>query len=311
MRCATMTARTRARGGGSASELAVLGSLNLDYTVPVERRPTPGETVVGGTLTIAPGGKGANQAVAAAIAGARVAMLGCVGADPDGQLVTARLASHGVDCSGVIRKPGVRTGIAMISVTADGDNAIIVSPGANHAIDDAALEQLLASISDRATILLQGELQPATLVATLERLAARPTRVVLNLAPAVDLPHAALHALDCLVVNRQEAAQLLQVDEFDLGPDWALAALRALGPEAVVLTLGAHGAAAADRRGPLQLPALAVPVVDTTGAGDALVGTLATGLAQGALLRDALAAGIAAAAHVVQRPGAQSGMSVV
>ncbi|MQA94000.1 MAG: ribokinase [Streptosporangiales bacterium] len=287
-------------------EVVVVGSLNADLVVRVSDRPGAGETVLGSDLATYPGGKGANQAVAAGRVGGSVAMVGRVGADGHGRLLRGSLGDAGVDAAHVLDTDRP-TGVAMIIVDGSGDNSIVVSPGANGALtpdDVAAAGPVIA----RASVLcLQLEIPFDTLGAAARAAAEAGTRVVLNLAPAAAIPEETLKLCDPLVVNEHEAAFLLGTGvDAVADPDGAAAALRELGPRSVVITLGATGAYVADDTETASLPAPSVTAVDTTGAGDAFVGALAVRLARGDGLATAAAYAVKVGAAVVQREGAQS-----
>ncbi|WP_456413791.1 ribokinase, partial [Oceanithermus profundus] len=250
----------------SASVL-VVGSLNMDLVVPVPRHPKPGETVVGGDLRRFPGGKGANQAVAAARLGARVRMIGRVGADAYGTELKRGLEAEGIGTEDVAELD-VPTGVALISVGEDGQNAIVVSPGANARLrpDDLSPERFAAA----GVVVLQLETPLETVQRAAELGRAAGARVLLNAAPAQPLPEGLLGALGVLVVNEFEAARVADTREPE-GPEEALALARALArrvPVAVV-TLGARGLVWAGAEGEGTLPAFEVRAVDTTAAGDA------------------------------------------
>jgi ribokinase len=286
------------------TEVVVLGSINVDYVVEVPHRPAGGETIVGADVRLLPGGKGANQAVAVAHAGGRVAMVGCVGADPDGDLARDALAGHGVDVRRLATVAGARTGNAYIFVTPDGENSIAVASGANRRVDPAAALQATAELRPRV-VLLQGELPSGTTAALLEGVHG-DAHVVVNLAPVLELPEASRAHWDTLVVNAGEAAALLGRDALgEMAPHAAAAALRRRPDQAVVITLGPDGAVAVDATGEVAVAAPVVDVVDTTGAGDAFVGVLALALARGAPLRSAVEAGVEAGARAVGYMGAQ------
>ncbi|MBM7771006.1 ribokinase [Actinokineospora baliensis] len=263
--------------------VVVVGSANADLVVPVGRRPGPGETVLGGDTRVLPGGKGANTAVAAARLGAGVRFAGAVGSDQFGDLVLASLAEAGVDVAGV-RRPEQPTGLAYIAVTPDGENSIIVSPGANSRLrpEDVRL--------DGASVLVASLEVPVPVVEHAVLAAEQAgVRVVLNLSPVAVLSPRVLAVLDPLVVNEHEAAALGNL----------------LGARSVVVTRGALGADVVTASGTITVPAPKVEVVDTTGAGDAFVGALAAGLANGAQLVDAVRAAVEVASLSVTLPGAQ------
>jgi len=275
--------------------IAVVGSINLDVVVRVERLPAPGETVVGGDRAELPGGKGANQAVAAARLGAPVLLVGRVGADPAGRRLREGLAGEGVGVEHVAEDAETPTGMALIAVDAAGENTIVVSPGANarvaaHDVDAAAEE-----LAEAAVTLLQHEI-PAEAVSAAVRAAGGT--VVLNPAPA----RALTDRVDVLVPNRSELAALAAG-----GPPEEAAARLAVA-RAVVVTLGAEGALVVRDGHADRIPAPEVDAVDATGAGDAFCGALADALARGAELVEAARWAVGAAAVSVTRAGAQGGL---
>jgi ribokinase len=284
----------------------VVGSVNEDVMLQLGRRIRPGETVTAEHVERRPGGKGANQAAAAAAAGARVAMLGAVGDDPAGTRMLEDLRRRGVNTESVAAVPGVSTGTAYITVTPDGENTIVLDPGANRLVDAAAVEAAWPSLPPAGVLLSLLEI-PLDGVTAAVRLAAKTgMRPVVTLAPARPVPGELLHGLDPLLVNEHEAAFLLQAD--DLGGQVLDAAreLLRLGPKSAVVTAGAAGAAVADGAAARLLPAVPVAeVIDTTGAGDAFAGALAAALGRGADLDAAVAAGLRAGAEAVQRTGAR------
>jgi ribokinase len=315
----------------SAPRLTVLGSLNMDISVNVPRLPGPGATVLGGAAAFAPGGKGANQAVAAARLGGLVRMVGCVGDDDFGARLLATLGAEGVDASGVRVVPGVPTGLAMITVDEAGENIITVAPGANREVGAPEIAALGAAPAD--VLVVSAEIPVAAIRAALvaKGPAGAPVRV-LNLAPAP--PEAAellAEGVDWLVVNESEAAAALGIPVAGLdGAARAAADLAARGPRHVVVTAGAAGAAycgpgaraamkptepastgigeANAAHGAVTLPGFRVRAVDSVGAGDTFVGALAVALSAGIGPLDATVAAAAAAATATTRPGTQSGM---
>src|SRR4051812_48526522 len=266
----------------------VLGSLNVDLVTRVERHPRPGETVLGEGLEQLAGGKGANQAVAAAAAGARVTMVGCVGDDAGGTAYRARLERLGVDVSGLRVVEGSPTGTALIAVSDDGENSIIVVPGANDLLDEREVAAVdLLGPGD--VLLVQLEVPRAVVCTAVRRAAARGARVVLNTAPYAALPADVVALADPVVANEHEMAALAEA-----GAE----------PRSLLVTFGANGAAWDGATAPAHEVA-AVDVVDTTGAGDAFCGALAASLAAGADRPAALDAALAAGAAAVRHPGAQ------
>ena len=266
----------------------VLGSLNVDLVTHVERHPGPGETVLGEGLSRLAGGKGANQAVAAASAGAEVAMLGAVGDDDSGRAYVERLRRLGIDTSGVVVRADQPTGTALIVVDGAGENTIVVAAGANAGVGDEAISAV-ESAGAGDVLLAQLEVPLDTVARACDVAVRRGVRVVLNAAPYAVLPGESLTRADPVVVNEHEARML--ADTAGL-------------PASLLVTFGARGA---DWDG-LRLPAEDVPedeVVDTTGAGDAFCGALAAALARGEDRETALAAALAAGAAAVRHEGAQ------
>jgi ribokinase len=291
------------------ADVFVAGSINQDFVLSVERRPAPGETVTDARLATHNGGKGANQAAAAALLGASVAFLGCVGDDGFGGPLVRSLADKGVD-TGLMREvPGSSTGAAFITVTPDGENAITVAPGANRRLTAEDVDEASESIGDAKVLVAQMEIPLEVVLRAVEVAAASGTRVLLNLAPPFEVPRALLEKLDPLVINEHEAAFLLgeRVEGVDGTLD-AAPRLLALGPGSVVVTLGEDGAVFSDGESAQHLTAPKVEVVDTTGAGDAFVGALAAKLAGDASLEDAAAYAVRAGAAAVTEAGAQGAL---
>jgi ribokinase len=297
----------------SSVPLVVVGSANLDYTVVVERHPLPGETLLSTALTVGTGGKGANQAAAAARSGARPVFVGAVGTDPAGTGLLDNLSVAGVDVSHVARTTSAPTGIALITVAADGENTIVVAAGANATLDPARTAEIVAQLVAPGTVVLsQLEIPLPVLVAVARTGGAHGARLVLNLSPWREIPDDLLAYADPLVVNETEAAAVWgrpidSADDAASAENVAANAAVALlaRSRSVVITLGGDGVVVADGSGVVTLPARRVPVVDTTGAGDAFAGALAAGLAAGASLVDAVGSGIHAGSIAVQYLGAQ------
>jgi ribokinase len=281
--------------------ILVFGSLNADLVFEVRALPRRGETVLCPGYALVPGGKGANQAAAAAKAGASVRMVGHVGEDSFGDFLREGLMQAGVDCAGVAIADAA-TGVAVIGVEPGGENQIIVGSGANLAtranqVDDAEL-------GPGVTVLCQNEVDPEATFVLLERAARRGARTILNLAPAASVPARVLDAIDILVVNEIEAAMAASDQA---GNPRALArGLASRHDLTCVVTLGAEGAIAHGPTGGWRIGSLAVEPVDTTGAGDAFVGVLAAALDGGRALPEALRHASVAAGLACTRLGAQT-----
>ncbi|MBA2533681.1 MAG: ribokinase [Rubrobacter sp.] len=291
------------------ADVFVVGSINQDFVLNVERRPEPGETVTDAQLSKGNGGKGANQAAAAALLGAQVAFLGRVGDDGFGEPLVEALAEKGVDTSMVEATPGSSTGTAVITVTPDGENAITVAPGANRSLTDEDVDDAAEAIGGARVLVAQMEVSPEVVLRAVEVATQNGTRALVNLAPPFEVTRKLLEQLDPLVVNEHEAAFLL--GERVEGVDGALSAasqLLALGPRSVVVTVGKDGAVFSDGESTEHLPAPRVDVVDTTGAGDAFVGALAASLARDDSLEDAVAYAVRAGAAAVTKEGAQGAL---
>jgi ribokinase len=285
--------------------VAVVGSINQDLVVTVPRHPAPGETVLGTGHTTGPGGKGANQAVAAARLGARVAFVARVGDDAPGKESLAAMEASGVDVSRVGVDATARTGIAVVAVDEAGENSIVVSPGANAYCSPSDVDGA-RELLDRAEVtLIQLEIPLETVIRAAE-LAGH--RLVLNPAPARALPPRLLGVVDVLVPNRSELALLAGVAEPSSIDAAAKATAGISGPGAVVVTLGADGALVVVGGRADHIPAPEVQAVDTTGAGDAFCGALAAAMAAGTPLIDAVDMAVHAGALATTRIGAQSAL---
>jgi ribokinase len=284
--------------------LLVFGSINLDIAFQAERLPLAGETVLGKGYLISPGGKGANQAHAARLYGAEVHMAGAVGRDAFAAHALERLDAAGVDLSGV-QQVQAPTGCAGIVVDAQGENQIVVAPGANLALQSRHVAD--ATLARAHAVLLQMETDAGENQLLLQRARRQGALAVLNNAPARALDAAMLQALDVLVVNQGElGATALGAGVAGTDSAQLVRALSARFGLTVVLTLGAQGVLACADSQMLTLPAFPVPVVDTTGAGDTFAGVLTAALMEGLTLPAALQAASAAAALACTRAGAQA-----
>jgi ribokinase len=281
--------------------IIVPGSVNADLLFKVARLPRPGETVLCPSYVMAPGGKGANQAAAAAKAGAAVRFVGHVGDDAYGPVVRRLLEEAGVGCGGLATSPQP-TAIAVIGIDEGGENAIIVASGAN--LDTAAAQVTDAMLGPGATVLCQNEIRPAETFAVLTRAKRLNARTVLNMAPAASVPPGVLGVLDVLVVNELEAEAVAGVQEQP--PERVAAALATTYGLTCVVTLGRAGCIAVTAAEGWRVPVLPITPVDTTGAGDAFVGVLTAWLDEGAELVQAMRAASVAAACSCEQVGAQT-----
>ncbi|AFV87871.1 putative ribokinase protein [Acidipropionibacterium acidipropionici ATCC 4875] len=292
-----------------SQRIVVVGSVNADLRVTVERHPRPGETLLGGDGTVTPGGKGANQALAAARAGGNVTMIGAVGHDPNAAAALDLLRGSGADLSGIAEVDGP-TGVAVVMVAASGENEIVYIPGANATVGADAVASHAELLGQAAVVLCQGE-TPADGIARAQALAGG--RLVLNPAPVIELPPEVITAADPLIVNEHEGALVARMLDPDADvaaleedPGGCVRALRAAGCRSVVMTLGSAGALVAEGDDVTAIPAVRVDAVDTTGAGDAFAGALSARLAEGGTLLEACGYAARFAALTVTRTGAQA-----
>jgi len=288
------------------STIYVVGSLNADYVVAVERIPQVGETLPGGDLALYPGGKGANQAVAAARLGGRVKMIGQIGDDAPGRFLLESQILAGVDVSGIGESAGA-SGSALIYIVPSGDNSIVISPAANGRLTPIHVRERLAEIGPQDFLLCQLETPLETVAEALKIARAAGATTILDPAPARGLSPDILGNVDILTPNETEAAALLGASPPGTESESFIAAnaLRAMGPRTVILKLGERGCVVADGTEPRAIPGFAVEAVDTTAAGDTFNAALAVQLSGGAGMNDAARWANAAAAVSVTRKGAQ------
>jgi ribokinase len=284
-----------------SADVIVIGRANIDLTVRVPYLPVPGQTAIGSALVAAAGGKSLNQAIAVARLGGRSSLVANAGDDHWGHQVKNVLVHAGVDTTHMRLVPGAATGAAIVEVTPDGDNAIVLAVSPDTELTPSqitsALAQPLAPV-----MVIQLDMPPELITAALDT-ATPPTVRVGNLVPHDAMDRSRMRDLDVFVVNHHEAAETLRLRE-PAGPEFIAEQLRSLGPAAVVVTAGAAGAAFSSTRHKGTVPATPAPVADTTGAGDAFLGALALALAQGAELPDAVTAGVKAGTLAVQHHGA-------
>jgi len=290
--------------------IVIVGSLNMDLVVRTPHMPAPGETILGDDFRIIPGGKGANQAVAAARLGAQVSMVGRVGADAFGRELLQNLRSEKVDATHVAVDDASPSGIAMITVDAAGQNSIVVASGANMRLTPAQVKAALTALEPYDVLVMQLESPVDCVLAAAKQARAAGARVILNPAPAQALSPDLLQAVHVLIPNESETAMLTGLPVATREQAEAAArALLALGPDAVILTLGGQGALVAPADAPsTHLSPHQVKVVDATAAGDAFVAGLAVGLGEGLTLAASAGLGNAAGALAVSRMGAQPAM---
>ena len=294
---------------GRRQKIVVLGGINMDVVATVERMPEPGETVHGDGFFMAGGGKGANQALAAARLGAEAHMVGRVGDDDFGRTLLDNMRSAGVDMSGVALDPENSTGVAVIMVDGAGQNLIAEVYGANRASDGAQLEAAKRAMEGADALMLQLETLPEVSLAAARHARSLGTRVVWDPAPAAEMPEEGFALADFLTPNETEAAELTGIRVTDVSSARSAAeALLARGAGAAIVKMGYQGVFGATRSEQHYVPPMSVDAVDSVAAGDAFGAGLAVALCEGKGLYDALRYGAAAGALAVTRPGAQDAM---
>jgi len=283
------------------AKILVVGSINMDLVVRVPHAPVPGETVLGGDFETFPGGKGANQAVAASRMGAAVTLVGRVGKDNFGDTLIQGLVENKIKTTHVIKDSHAATGIAMIAVAADGENLIVVASGANLLVSAEDVNNARSLMRETDLLLVQLECPLESVTAAIELAKAYDVPVVLNPAPAQPLTEAVLRNIDYLTPNENELEVLTGESEIEAG----ISKLLKMGVKNLIITLGANGARVVSGDIDQHLPAYEITSVDTTAAGDAFNGALAVALAEGELLLKAVQSGIAAGALAATIHGAQ------
>lgn len=296
--------------GPSEIDCIVVGSMNLDWLIECPKLPARGETVGDCRSRQVPGGKGANQAVAAARSGVRVAMVGAVGENEQGQFLIEQLKKDQVDIRFVETLSEVETGTAIVAVETSGENAILLIPGANNLVTADQVLHALSFLPETAGMLLQGEIPADAIVAAAVEGRRKRMRVILNPAPMLDPFPELLWDVDLLIVNEGEAKQLSRLPLKDAAEALDVATwIQSRGPQNVVVTLGADGAVFRDRQGQGKwFPAIPTQVVDTTAAGDCFVGALASRWLRGESLEQSVRFALAAASIAVSRLGAQTSL---
>lgn len=291
-------------------KIAVIGSINMDMTVRADRIPGKGETVSGRNLCYNPGGKGANQAVAAARLGGYVSMFGCVGEDSFGESLIRNLEEQGVRTEHIRKIAGVSSGVAMITV-AEGDNVIVVVPGANDFVKPEYLGAVKEEILRHDIILLQNEIPDETVRYAIELCHKAGKTILYNPAPARRLETDLVEKISYLTPNEHEIRIVLSEDyqEYSrMAQDGWLDRMLLCYPEKLIVTLGSQGVKAAEKESVFSIPSRKAKVVDTTGAGDTFNGAFALALAEGRSFAEALRLANAAAGLSVEKEGAQAGM---
>lgn len=293
----------------TTSKIVTLGSINMDLVVAMQRMPEQGETVTGDAFFTAPGGKGANQAVAAAKLGADVRLVGRVGNDTFGQALLDGLRSQGVSVQDVAIDPSNPSGVAMILLDADGQNRIVAAYGANTACDEEQLDAAKSAMADADTLMLQLETPPHISLAAAEHARSQGVRVIWDPAPAAQMPSQAFAFADILTPNQTEAATLTGIEVTDVDSAHTAAnTLLGKGVGVAVIKMGEHGVFAVSQQESHFVPPFVVDAVDTVAAGDAFGAGLAIALSEGKSLADALQFGAAAGAVAVTKHGAQDAM---
>jgi ribokinase len=288
--------------------IVIIGSLNMDIVIEADRYPNPGETILGHNARFIPGGKGANQAVAAARLGAKTTMIGAVGSDAFGQELLKALDADGISRNSIKITHGNATGIASIFLS-NGDNCIVVVPGANYQILPEEIDKYDDIIRNADIILLQLEIPMETVCHAAQKAKSFGKTVVLNPAPAQILPNELLGNVDYITPNRSELSLLTGINAEGEGLEAAMRSLIQMGATKVVTTLGADGSAFVEKGGLLQtVSGYKVPIVDTTGAGDSFNAGLAYSLALGSSLEQSVSFSAKVSALAVTRFGAQAGM---
>lgn len=288
------------------AKLVVLGSINADHILNIKQFPQPGETVIGQQYKVAFGGKGANQAVAAGRSGADIAFIACVGADDIGERIRQQLASDRIDTQPIEAIADSTTGVALIFVNAEGENVIGIDAGANAAVTPDYLNRYQQKIIDADALLMQLESPLETVIAAAQLAKQNHTKVILNPAPACELPDELLAMIDMITPNETEAQRLTGVAvNNDADAERAANILHGKGIGCVIITLGSRGVWLSENGKGKLVPGFKVKAVDTIAAGDTFNGALVTALLEGKVMSDAVRFAHAAAAIAVTRPGAQ------
>ena len=284
-------------------KIVVVGSINMDLVAQANHLPQPGETVMGSHYQYCPGGKGANQAVAAARLGAEVSLIGQVGQDEAGTKLLTGLEHDQINVNAVSRSAQYSSGLAVVTVDPKGENTIVVIPGANQGVDQAYVQKAADSFAGADVVLLQLEIPISGVIQAAKQGHQAGAKVMLNPSPLQPLPEELLAHVHVLVLNQHESQTLTGCSE----PKSALEALLKKGLETVVITVGADGAWVIDQKmpNPIRIPGVPVEAVDSTGAGDAFTGALAVALAEGQEISTAVQFANTAGAYAATTVGAQ------
>jgi len=289
---------------GESNRVVVIGSANIDLVSSVASLPVPGETVLGNSFIKTPGGKGANQAVAASKLGGEVSFVGCIGPDQEGEILRSSLKNANVNCDFLISRPEVSTGNAMIGVDAEGNNSIIVNSGANSALTQEDIVAAKEIVESAQVVLMQLEISTKCLEVAVEMASGIK---ILNPAPVVDISKKLLEKIDVLIPNRIELARLSNKESFE-NLDELEAAAKGLGIQTVIVTLGSAGALLVSDKQTELISSPAVESVDTTGAGDAFCGSMAESLSRGLSFLESVEYSVTAGALSTTTYGAQISM---
>lgn len=291
------------------AKITVVGSLNMDLVVRTPRIPAPGETIIGRDFHVIPGGKGANQAIAAARLGASVTMIGRLGQDDFATALRDNLTAAQIDHSYLSTDSDAATGVALIEVDDAAQNSIVVASGANMGLTPGHVEAAAEAITQADVLLLQLEVPMETVIRAAEIARANEVTVILNPAPAQSMPKKLMALVDILVPNESEAAHLTGLPVTAQAEiETAANRLLTMGAKILILTLGEQGALLAEQTGLVHEPAFSITPVDTTAAGDAFIGGLAVALAEGVSLRECVRWGNAAGALATMKFGAQTSL---
>lgn len=286
-----------------SNKIVVVGSLNMDLVVSAQRHPLPGETLLGFGFNTFPGGKGANQAVAAARLSQNglVCMVGRVGEDAFGDTLLENAKQAGVDTHSIWKTPGISSGVALITLDANGQNTIVVAPGANTQLTPEDIQASEGIFDDASILLVQLEVPLPVVMCALKMAKKKGLRTILNPAPALCLPQPLFADVDILIPNQHELALLSKENSVSAG----IQQMYAMGVNNLIVTMGAEGLIVGDKEQLIKIEALKVTVVDTVAAGDAFVGAFAVGLSEGKSILESAIWGNGAGAFAVTRAGAQ------